>query len=365
MKRYKICVYAICKNEEQFVDRWMDSMGEADLVVVTDTGSADNTVAALRGRGARVYCETIKPWRFDTARNISLSHVPDNMDIAVCTDLDEVFLPGWRECLENSWEPGATMGNYVFNWSVKPDGTPNTQLIYFKVHKKNDYVWKCPIHEYLGYVGKGPEKKVFIKGMVLNHYPDSEKSRGSYLPLLETAALEEPENDRMAYYLGREYMYAGRWDDCISALKRHLGLPRSHFREERCASMRWIAKSYKKLGDAGEAYRWYYRAIAEAPHMRDPYVECAQHAYDLRDWPTAFYMADAALRITEKSAFYVNMGYSWDYTPNDLAAIALYRLGMYEKSREHAKKALAFEPDDKRLIQNLELIEQKIRESRQ
>ena len=47
----KVCVYAICKNEEQFVERWMDSMGEADLVVVLDTGSTDGTVERLRLRG--------------------------------------------------------------------------------------------------------------------------------------------------------------------------------------------------------------------------------------------------------------------------------------------------------------------------
>ncbi len=27
----RVCVYAICKDEGKFVDRWMDSMGEADL----------------------------------------------------------------------------------------------------------------------------------------------------------------------------------------------------------------------------------------------------------------------------------------------------------------------------------------------
>ncbi len=48
LPKYKICVYAICKNEEKFVDRWMDSMSEADTVVVTDTGSADQTVKKLR-----------------------------------------------------------------------------------------------------------------------------------------------------------------------------------------------------------------------------------------------------------------------------------------------------------------------------
>ena len=48
MYKYKVCVYAICKNELQFVDRWMESMSEADLIVVTDTGSDDGTVERLR-----------------------------------------------------------------------------------------------------------------------------------------------------------------------------------------------------------------------------------------------------------------------------------------------------------------------------
>lgn len=47
----KVCVYAICKNESQFVERWMASMGEADAVVVLDTGSTDDTVERLRAAG--------------------------------------------------------------------------------------------------------------------------------------------------------------------------------------------------------------------------------------------------------------------------------------------------------------------------
>ena len=35
MGNYKVCVYAICKNEEPFVDRWMDSMSEADGVLAS------------------------------------------------------------------------------------------------------------------------------------------------------------------------------------------------------------------------------------------------------------------------------------------------------------------------------------------
>ena len=91
----KICVYAIAKNEEQFVPKWVDSMQEADGIYVLDTGSTDHTAELLRERGAIVVSETVVPWRFDTARNRSLKLVPEDTAICVCTDLDEFFrLPG-------------------------------------------------------------------------------------------------------------------------------------------------------------------------------------------------------------------------------------------------------------------------------
>ena len=46
----KICVYAIAKNEEKFVDRWVHSMREADYICVLDTGSTDATVELLADR---------------------------------------------------------------------------------------------------------------------------------------------------------------------------------------------------------------------------------------------------------------------------------------------------------------------------
>lgn len=45
MRNKKIVVYAISKNEEKFVKRWVDSMKEADEIYVLDTGSTDNTVS--------------------------------------------------------------------------------------------------------------------------------------------------------------------------------------------------------------------------------------------------------------------------------------------------------------------------------
>ena len=97
MNKYKICVYAICKNEEKFVERWVNSVKEADEIYVLDTGSMDNTVEELKKRGVIVSQKEINPWRFDVARNLSLDMVPNDADICVCIDLDEVLEVGWRK----------------------------------------------------------------------------------------------------------------------------------------------------------------------------------------------------------------------------------------------------------------------------
>ena len=90
----KICVYTISKNEEKFVKRWINSMKEADEIYVLDTGSTDNTVKLLKENNVNVKQKVITPWRFDVARNESLKLLPEDTDICVCTDLDEVFEPG-------------------------------------------------------------------------------------------------------------------------------------------------------------------------------------------------------------------------------------------------------------------------------
>ena len=131
-----VCVYAICKNESKFVDRWMDSMREADSVYVLDTGSADDTAALLRARGAQVTVETISPWRFDTARNRSLELVPDDADICVCTDIDEYFHPGWRRLLEEAWKPGTTRAAYRYTWNFNPDGSEGYVFWTEKAHSR-------------------------------------------------------------------------------------------------------------------------------------------------------------------------------------------------------------------------------------
>lgn len=362
MNKYKICVYAISKNEEKFIDRWMNAVNEADMVVVVDTGSDDATVEKLRAAGAAVYQEKIEPWRFDSARNIAMDHIPEDVDICVSNDLDEVFEPGWRQKLETAWDPSCTRARYMFTWSFNADGTPLKQFPMEKIHRRHDFRWVHPVHEVLEYSGTDAEKTVWVNGLVLNHYPDLSKARSQYLPLLELSAQENPQDDRTMFWLGREYMYNGKYDLCIETLKKHLSLPSAKWAEERSTSMRFIGSSYEAKGDMKAAKAWLFRAIAECPDVRDPYLKLARIGYSESNWSMTYVMVKKGLGITQKSGSYLTDPESWGYAIYDLGAISAYRLGLYEESREYAEKALQMHRDNERLKTNLQLIEAKISE---
>ena len=232
MGKYKVYVYAICKNEAQFAQRWMESMGEADGVYVLDTGSDDGTPQRLGELGARVEVERVVPWRFDEARNRSLALVPEDADICVCTDLDEVFRPGWREAVETAWGQAKTRLHYHYVWSFLPDGRPGISFWADKIHRREGCRWVGPVHEVLRFDG-GEGARVYAPEVTLEHYPDHSKPRSQYLPLLEQAVAEEPDNDRNVHYLGREYFFYQRWQESIATLKRHLALPTATWADER------------------------------------------------------------------------------------------------------------------------------------
>ena len=184
MHKYKVCVYAICKNEEKFIKKWVESMNEADEIYVLDTGSTDNSVKLLKELNVNVKTKIITPWRFDTARNESLKLVPKDADICVCTDLDEVFVKGWREQLEQTWTKDTSRLLYTYNWSLDENNNPKVTFFREKIHSRNDYEWIYPVHEIPHFIGTNEVTKT-NENIILNHYPDNTKSRSSYLKLLE------------------------------------------------------------------------------------------------------------------------------------------------------------------------------------
>lgn len=336
----KVSVYTICLNEEKHVERFMSCLkNEADAVYVLDTGSTDRTVEALRDHGAIVDVSVFKPWRFDAPRNASLAMVPMDTDICVCIDLDEVLTDGWRAAVEAAWTPGTTRLRYPYAWSHNADGSPATLFYYDKIHQRKNYRWVKPVHEILNIYDQ-PEVQSWTDKFMLHHWPDTSKSRGSYLPLLEIAVKEEPHDDRSCHYLGREYMYYGKYEQAIQELKRHLALPSATWSSERAASMRFIARCCQTLGRDVEARGWAMKAVAEAPLDREPWFELAKVAYLQQNWTLLYAAAMNALSFNDRGKTYISDPEAWGYLLHDYAALGAYRIGFSKQAKEQGLLAL-------------------------
>jgi glycosyltransferase involved in cell wall biosynthesis len=343
----KIAVYTIALNEKKFVDPWYESAKDADFLLIADTGSTDGTVERARELGINVAEITVKPWRFDDARNASLALIPGDIDFCIALDMDEVLVPGWREHLENV-PPGTTRPRYKYVWNWNPDGTEGLVYGADKVHARKGYRWVHPVHEVLSPTDGEIQNWI---GMQIHHFADRSKSRGQYLPLLKKAVDERPMDDRNAYYYARELFFYGRNDEAKAEFKRHLALPTATWRPERAASMRYLAKI-----ETHEAETWLLRACAEAPEFREPWVELSSHYYGKSQWANSLAAAQRALAIKEKPLLYLCDAYSWGAAPHDFAAIASSYLGQKKQAIDYCHDALKIEPNNERMQKNMSLM---------
>jgi tetratricopeptide (TPR) repeat protein len=349
----KIAVYTIALNEEAFVERWAKSAKEADYLFILDTGSTDRTIELAKELGVHVHSATIKPWRFDVARNVALSLLPANIDYCIALDMDEILIPGWRKELTKV-DKKVTRPRYKYTWSWNSDGTPGLQYGGDKIHSRTGYRWKHPVHEVITVYGMDEVQS--WTNLEIHHHPDDSKSRAQYLPLLEMSVREDPHDERNAYYYARELFFWNHYEAAKKEFERYLALPTAHWKAERAAAYRYLSKV-----DPKKAERHLIAASIEAPEHRESWVELAQHYYQKSNWKYCYNAAKKALEIKEKPLAYLNEAWAWGALPHDLAALAAFHIGEFKEAVELGKEALAFEPQNERLISNLAFYEQAVK----
>lgn len=350
----RIYVYAICKNEEKFVKRWYESMSEADGVFVLDTGSSDETVSKLKTLGATVAVKTIKPWRFDEARNESMKLLPDDCDLAVCTDLDEVFDKGWRQNLEKVWRKGVKTVTYKYVWSSDCKGNEQVVLRYDKIHSPKDFIWKYPVHEVLVYTKPRDYKAVFCENIVLRHFPDEKKSRSSYLGLLKSAIYYYPRDPRNYYYLAREYFFLKDYFSAEKTFKKYLSFTDNAYSSEKASAYAFLSDCALFSGDKFSAEKYLLSAISTDPSIREGYVGLCRLYYETKDYAALLFAASRGTKLDD------NVGFATDFSINkgvfyDYASIALYHLESYGAAIENARLALKYFPENDRIRKNVDL----------
>lgn len=339
----KVAVYALARNESANVERWEASCREADVRVVTDTGSTDNTVELLEAAGVTVARGAPIPWRWDDAHNLSLMHAPADADVVIRLDLDEAFDPGWREALERDWTPETTKLRYWYWWS---------DIVRFRcdrIHTRNGYRWQGATHE--GLVRwDGEEVQTISDGVVIRHHRQPDKVHKTDLTLLRQAVKENPTDARMQWYFARELDYA---DDtsCVDEFAKYLSMPGGSPNE------RAYARLVLARRDEPRRPRHVLGAMIESPHEPEAYVHVASLAWGKRDPVGALYWARQAVSCSDENRSHASQPTAYGDLPADIACSAAWELGLWDEACQHATEAARRNPSEPRHAANVAALE--------
>ena len=371
MENYaKICVYAICKNESKFIDRWVSSLqGEADCVVVLDTGSTDDSVEKLKKYEPFVkveqydYIRNDGEFRFDKARNDSLKLVPFDADICVIFDLDHIPQAGWSKIIRERFNQGyQEVRGYIVDHS---NGGTLDRWMSRNVHPNNPFwIWTKPIHEGIEYYGEGEVKYIFDENFIIDHYPDDTKDRSLYKDLLEKAHNDDPTDPYFGIYLGVE-------------------LSRRYSREEAAKVFSSCIKTCNFDSEESKEIQFQcYINLAAMQIDNDPLgaIETIKAAINLGFSNRRMYsvlstaydkaeMYDEAIEALEKALTIQSNSNDWKEDQDcfngsiedRLSLLYYYHRNNPVKTIEYGKAALSYNPDDERLKTNLNFYYQRLR----
>lgn len=356
----KICVYAICKNEIKFLNRWLSSVSEADYIVVLDTGSTDGTYEKLQSdhRVKKVKQKIYDKFRFDVARNDAMKLAPKDANILVSIDIDEVFEPGWADLVRNSWIEGVhTRVRYKYAWSHLADGTPSDVFINDKMHTR-DYYWKYPVHEILWRdEPEAPGSSLNIDQILIQHYPDPEKSQSRYYELMELRVQENPTDYYSRYLFARECGLAGDYNRALNEFTFTLTLPDIKEKAYLCyiGSLILRADLLFVLGRIEDAIIAYSSILLEDKTYREPYLRLAEICYSNGMYNAAIGYVQDCLKISEQHFNWVEQAPAWSFRPWDLLGLAYAGLEDWGNAVQYSEMALRYAPNDVRLQNNYKL----------
>jgi tetratricopeptide (TPR) repeat protein len=341
----RIGIYALAKNEEKHAIDWAACTAGADVVVVTDTGSTDSTPQRLRAAGVTVMTGNVIPWRWDDAHNLSLYHLPEDVDACVRLDLDERLQPGWRDAIERAWTGGVNNLRYRYVWSWRAPGVPGLAFLCDRVHARRGYRWASATHEGL-VCWTGERRQAIAEGLEIHHHREPGKSHATDLELLRVAVRESPHDARAWWYLAREMDYKGLPETAATFV---------HYLSMAGGTQTERAYAYRALHRITGDERHLHKAAYEAQSEPDGWQQLAYAHYLRQQWKETLAFSEQALATTGEPTHATDPDARAKAA--DLAAVAAWNMGLRPQALTYARQALRQCPDDVRLQRNVELME--------
>lgn len=289
-KPLKISAVLIVKNEKDHIARVLESVKEADEIIVCDTGSEDNTVEISKRYTDNVYTDYKWEKSFCKARNYAKSKATGAWILSIDADeflgdkIGEPHFEKVREAVAEAERIGAIGVN------VTQINESDGQINYFPRLFKNlpTTNWEGAAHNYLNINAADIGDVKLTYGFSSAHLLDPDRT----LNILETEYKEGRAGARELYYLGREYKNKGRFSEATAVLGKYVQI--SRFPAEKAEAFLNMAHCYweqRMIEDARDAC---LQALKVNPNFREAIYFMAQvsEPHQARRWQSFAPLAD-------------------------------------------------------------------------
>ncbi len=201
----------IVKNEEAMLARCLESVKDADEIIIVDTGSIDKTKEIASSFTDKIYDF---PWidDFAAARNFAKSKCTGDFILSI--DADEVLeeyginkMKGYLEVANTKNAVGIKMKSSNQEYYV-PRLFKNSESIFFSGR----------IHELINVTDYDKLNVSITFGTSPAHIFDPERN----MRILQKVVEDDASDTRALYYLGREYGYKQDWNKAIYLFEKYI-----------------------------------------------------------------------------------------------------------------------------------------------
>lgn len=248
----------IVRNEEQMLNKCLDSLMWIDEIIIVDTWSQDKTKEIALKYTDKVYDFT---WidDFSKARNFAKSKA--NNDWILSIDADEIletsieYIKACIEQNESDW--------FMITLYNETETTTSACRLF-----KKELKWNWKIHEHI--LPKKPmSADIKIKFWVSPaHQLDPQRN----LRILAKSYQEDPNDKRTLYYLARELFSLWQYEEAIDWLNQYRLQPNWFYDMELVDSYFLSALCYYKQWKNSECATMLWQVIVRNPYFKNAYM---------------------------------------------------------------------------------------------
>ena len=270
----KITLYAIAKNEEKNVEKFLQNAKKFDDVVVVDTGSTDNTVQLLKDAGIRVYehPQTREEFDFSVARNQALSYV----------ETDWAFALDFNEDIEDFYTKGydAIADEFTKFHHLRFDDNGEGECVqsnevHTRFHRTKNYTWTNAVHEVPNFISTEEyPNEISVDTTIkitkaINKTVDKELF---YFSICEREHKKDPTNWYWIWFIFSHYYNVKNFQKALEYGQEFLNVTKPYFDSFRILTFIRCSQILLSMGDLRNGMNYAFHALSEGMNMGDSHL---------------------------------------------------------------------------------------------